>query len=174
MESPVEIHPARLEELPAVSRVHQQAFGGRSNEARLVELLHARGQAPISLVAAQAGQVVGHVLFSPVWLEPPAPGLDALGLAPIGVLPAYQRQGLGSRLIQAGLQACRETGCAAVVVLGDPAYYRRFGFVPARDYGLGSDYGAGEEFRVVELRPDALAGIHGTVKYQPEFAETGC
>ena len=171
---PVEIHTTRAEELTAVRHVHQQAFGGRSNEARLVDLLHAQNKAPISLVAARRGQVVAHVLFSPVWIEPPSPRLNAVGLAPVGVLPDYQRQGIGSRLIREGLRRCQEAGYEAVVVLGNPAYYSRFGFVRARGHGLDNDYYADEDFMVIELKPNALEGIRGTVKYQPEFAETGC
>jgi putative acetyltransferase len=170
----VDIHPTRPQELPAVFHVHHRAFGGRPNEARVVELLHARNKAPISLAATVEGQVVAHVLFSPIRLEPAPHRLNAVGLAPVGVLPEHQRRGIGSRLIRAGLECCRDAGYDAVVVLGNPLYYSRFGFVRARDHGLGNDYAADEAFRVIELRPKALEGLCGTVKYQPEFEEAGC
>src|SRR5581483_5977519 len=127
----IAIRPATTADLAAVRDVHRQAFGGRPNEAYLVELLHAAGNAPVSLVATVDGNVVGHVLFSEVSLSPPGPAFQAVGLAPVGVLPAYQRQGIGARLIRAGLGAARAAGYRAAVVLGSPAYCGRFGFVRA-------------------------------------------
>ena len=87
------------------------------------------------------------------------------------MLPPYQGQGIGSRLIREGLQRCRDARYDAVVVLGDPAYYSRFGFARARDYGLDNDYHVDEEFMVMELTANALHGVRGRVKYQPEFEE---
>lgn len=169
----VEIRSEKPEDIALVRHVHQQAFH-RANEARLVELLRAAGKARLSLVAEQDGQVVAHLLFSPVTLDPARPDLRFVGLAPVGVLPESQKQGIGSRLIREGLKACREAGYEAVVVLGDPAFYSRFGCSCASAYGLGNEYGADEDFMVVELRQGALAGITGTVKYQPEFGEANC
>ena len=151
--------------------MHRAAFGGRAGEARLVALLHARNKAPISLVAVVRGEIVAHVLFSPVELDPPAAGLQAEGLAPVGVLPSHQRRGIGSRLIRDGLGLCAEAGYDVVVVLGDPAFYSAFGFVTAGDHGLRSEYTAGDHFMVTELKPGALRDVQGTVKYQPEFRE---
>lgn len=135
-----------------------------------MELLHARNKAPISLVAAVNETIVAHVLFSPVHLDPPAPRLKAVGLAPVGVLPRYQRRGIGSRLIREGLRLCADAGYDLVVVLGDPGFYSGFGFVRAAENGLTSEYGD-EHFMVTELTPRALQGVRGTVKYQPEFGE---
>src|SRR5262249_37761115 len=136
----VEIRPVTPEDMSAVRRVHDQAFAGSPVEAKLVSLLHAAGNAPVSLVATLGGRIVGHVLLSAVSLEPAGPDFHAAGLAPIGVVAEYQKQGIGSALIRAGLEACRTAGYNIVVVLGDPAYYRRFGFRRASDYGLGNEY----------------------------------
>ncbi len=114
---------------------------------------------------------MAHVLFSPVELDPPSPHLRLVGLAPVGVLPRYQRRGIGSRLIRDGLRLCGDTGYDAVVVLGDPGFYSGFGFVGAADNGLANEYGAGEHFMVTELKLGALRGIRGTVTYQREFRE---
>jgi putative acetyltransferase len=138
-----------------------------------VALLHARNKAPISLVAEDRETIVAHVLFSPVELDPPFPHLRLAGLAPIGVLPRYQRRGIGSRLIREGLRLCGDAAYDAVVVLGDPGFYAGFGFVGAAENGLQSEYGAGEHFMVVELRPGALHGVRATAKYAPEFREVG-
>jgi putative acetyltransferase len=90
-------------------------------------------------------------------------------LAPVGVLPRYQGKGVGSRLIRAGLVACREAGYDAVALLGEPDYYTRFGFDRASDHGLGNEYGVDEYFMVLGLRSGALDGARGTVRYRPEF-----
>jgi putative acetyltransferase len=174
----VEIRPYRPEDAVAVREVHLKAFEGREEEPRLVDLLHAAGAAPISLVAAEepGGRILGHVLFSPVDLDEPPAALHLLGLAPVGVLPEEQGRGIGSRLIRAGLAACLAAGYDAVVVLGEPDYYSRFGFQRASDRGFGNEYGADEPFMVADLREGALGGAGGaggTVRYRPEFREIG-
>jgi putative acetyltransferase len=171
----IEVRTEKPEDLAAIREVQLQAFSPSLNEACLVELLREAGKAPISLVALSDGQIVGHGLFSPVTIDPAPPGtLRGLGLAPIGVLPAFQRQGMGKRLIEQGLQDCKRGGYDFVVVLGDPRYYARFGFARAKDYQLENEYGVDEPFRVLELRPGALRNVEGTVKYEPEFREAGC
>jgi putative acetyltransferase len=82
--------------------------------------------------------------------------------------------GIGSRLIEASLDMCREQGIDFVVLLGDPKYYSRFGFIPASEFGLGNDYGEAESFMARELKPGVLRGARGVVKYVPEFGEAGC
>jgi HAD superfamily hydrolase (TIGR01509 family) len=159
--------PADLDDIRAVNRA---AFSG-PDEAALVDLARERGNATLSLVAVNDGRLLGHILFSPLSLE--ASGPRGLALGPVAVLPERQRAGIGSRLIRAGLDAARGLGYDYVVLLGNPAYYSRFGFRAARTFGLSGDYGDGDEFQAVELRPGALAG-GGRVHYIPEFAESGC
>ncbi|MCC6313408.1 MAG: N-acetyltransferase [Thermomicrobiales bacterium] len=168
----MEIRPVERGDAAAVRAVQELAFGG-PGEALLVERLQAAGADPVSLVAVDEGRVVGHALFSPVELDGPY-GPDAprlVGLGPIAVLPKRQGQGIGSRLIRAGLDDCRAQGFDAVVVLGDPAFYGRFGFVPASNFRIGNEYGAGARFMALELRPGALAGAGGLARYRHEFAE---
>ena len=171
----ITFHTEMPEDLAAIREVHLEAFDPSRNEAALVDLLRAAGKAPISLVAVSDGQIVGHVLFSPVTIGPAAVGtLRGLGLAPIGGLPAFQRQGVGTQLIEQGLRDCERRGYDFVVVLGDPPYYSRFGFARAKVYQLGNEYGADEAFMVLELRPGVLPNVRGPVKYGPEFQEAGC
>jgi putative acetyltransferase len=167
----VGIRSFSLADGPGVRKVHLEAFAGCENEARLVESLHAARAAPVSLVALDEGSggVVGHVLFSPVEIRDGRESIRAVGLAPIGVLPGYQGKGVGSRLIRAGLEACRKSGYDAVVLLGEPGYYSRFGFDRASDYGLSNEYGVDEYFMAIELSSGALDGAGGTVRYRPEF-----
>jgi len=171
------VRPYRVEDAIAVRGVHARAFAGRWEEARLVDMLHASGAAPVSLVAATSetdGRLVGHILFSPVRID--RRGSDPpmmVGLAPVGVLREYQGRGIGSRLIRDGLEACREAGYAAAVVLGEPGYYSRFGFERASGKGLGNEYGTDEYFMVAELGNGGLDGVGGMVRYREEFREVG-
>ncbi len=107
----------------------------------MVEALHAADAAPVSLVAVDGspGDAVGHVLFSPVKIDNGGSGIRVVGLAPVAVLPEYHRKGVGSRLIRAGLEACREAAYDAVVLLGEPSYYSKFGFRRARDNDLSNE-----------------------------------
>ena len=165
----MEIRDERAEDHAAIRRVHLEAFGG-DFEARLVELLRKRGKAVTSLVALEGATVVGHVLFSPVSIEG-SDGRRGLGLAPVGVLPQFQRGGTGSALIREGLRRCRGGDYDIVVLVGAPAYYARFGFQAAKKFGLDNEYGVDDEFMVLELRAGSLQGIRGLVRYAPEFAE---
>lgn len=154
----------------AIDAVHVAAFG-RPDEARLVDRLRESGQHAVSLVALAGGAVVGHILFSPVRIDGLGPQQPGAGLAPLAVVSAHRRRGIGGRLVEAGLAACRGGGYCAAVVLGDPGFYGRFGFVPAREFGLSSEYDAPEHFMAIELRPRALAGAKGMVRYAEAFRE---
>lgn len=158
-------------DIPAIQRINDLAFA-QPNEALLVDALRRAAGTYLSLVAEQGGQVVGHLLFTKVRVESDAGSWDALGLAPMAVLPERQRQGIGSQLVRSGLDACVRHGYTVVVVLGHPSYYPRFGFVPAVTKGLRCEYPVPDEaFMVAELAPGALDGRTGLVKYRPEFAE---
>lgn len=155
----------------AVRQVNELAFGG-SAEAALVDKLRAVADPQVSLVAVKDGHVVGHIFFSPVSIEISDAASLALGLAPMAVLPQYQKQGIGSQLVREGLKECQRMGCNVVIVLGHPEYYPRFGFVPAKEKGLRCEYPVPDEvFMVAELEPDALTGQRGLVKYRPEFSD---
>lgn len=162
------IRPERPDEAAAVRRVHEAAFPTPA-EANLVDRLRDRGKAVVSLIAEADDRVVGHIVFSPVTLDPPAGGMG-LGLGPVAVLPEYEHHGVGRRLIQNGLAECRARGAGFVVVVGDPAYYGRFGFERAGRRGLRNEYGADEGFMVFELDASALPRDGALVKYGPEFA----
>jgi putative acetyltransferase len=163
------IRPERGGDRAAVRRVNEAAFE-RPGEADLVDALRAAGAATLSLVAEARGEIVGHILFSPVSVEGPGGTFPLVGLAPMAVLPAYQRLGVGTALVQRGLVELASAEHDAVVVLGHPAYYPRFGFVRATRAGLRWEHPCRDEaFLVRELRPGALAGRTGVVRYRPEL-----
>lgn len=166
------------DEIPAdhagVRRVNEAAFSGRQ-EADIVEALHSQGAAAMSLVAEDGGEIVGHIMFSPVALQGQVGPPLGLGLAPMAVVPSRQRQGIGSRLVWAGLDRCRALGARFVVVLGHAAYYPLFGFVPASRFGLRCEWDAPDEaFMALELADGALRGPAGrVVRYHPAFGAAG-
>jgi len=154
----------------AVHAINFAAFE-TSAEADLVDVLRVQADPVVSLVAEIDGQVVGHILFSPVTLSG-HPELKIMGLAPMAVLPEHQRQGVGSSLVRAGIKECSERGAIALVVLGHPEYYPKFGFVPSSRFGIGCEYEVPEEvFMVMELHTDSLKGKSGSIKYHSAFSE---
>ena len=165
------VRAEKTEDRKEIHRVNELAFG-RPDEADLVDALRANASPFVSLAAAIDEQVVGHIAFSPVTIESDGGGFTAMGLAPMAVLPEYQNQGIGSRLVREGLKECQRIGHDVVVVLGHPNYYPRFGFAPASLKGLRSEYDVPDEvFMVTELVPGALGGRCGLVKYHSEFAK---
>jgi putative acetyltransferase len=165
----VEIRPERRADREAVHTVHARAFG-RRDEADLVDALRGRVDPSVSLVAVEAGTLVGHVFFSPVRIEGDGCESRAIALAPLAVLPEQQRHGIGSRLVEAGLRACHELHEDVVFVLGHPTYYPRFGFAPAGERGLHyRDVSFDSAFMLIELAPDALGGRTGWVRYDETF-----
>jgi putative acetyltransferase len=163
------IRPETEADRAAVRTVNDTAFE-TSAEADLVEALHRKGVSLVSLVAEVDGRVVGHILFSPVFVTEHA-DLNFMGLAPMAVVPDYQRKGIGSALVRQGLARCKDLGCRAVVVIGHAEYYPRFGFVPAHKYALRCEYDVpADVFMVAELEPGALKGRSGSVRYDDLFS----
>jgi putative acetyltransferase len=147
-----------------------RASFGREAEARLVDRLRASGKIAVALVAEEKERILGCVVFSKIVTDAEAGEVSALALAPLAVLPAFQRLGIGSALVSAGLERCRLERHSRVLVLGDPIYYSRFGFVPAARFGLKCPFPAPDNsFMAIELEPGAFAKASGTVRYGHEF-----
>lgn len=140
-------------------------------EANLVNTLRNSGCHYLSLLAEVDNKVVGHILFTPVELST-SKDINIMGLAPMAVLSQYQNMGIGSKLVLAGLEQCRLQGYDAVVVLGHPGYYPRFGFVPSVKYGIRSEYDVADEvFMLLELTPGCLTNHKGIIRFDKAFED---
>jgi putative acetyltransferase len=170
MRSVAEIRRERPEDILAIRNVNDRAFG-RPDEGAVVDRLRGACEGLVSLVAVVDGRVVGHILFSPARIQ--ADGGDevtGMGLAPLAVLPEYQRQGIGAQLVAAGLEVLRQTPCHFVVVLGHPAYYSRFGFGQASRLGIRCKWNVpAEAFMVLALDEDAMRDASGMARYRDEW-----
>ena len=166
----MQIRAERQDDCAAIQTVNEAAFL-TLDEAHLVNALREQAKPIISLLAEEEGSIVGHILFSPVTL-PDHPELKLMGLAPMAVVPQHQREGIGSMLVVAGLEACQELKTDAVVVLGHPEYYPRFGFVPSVHFGIGCEYEVPEDvFMMLEITPGCLNNASGKIKYHAAFRQ---
>ena len=154
----------------AVHALNASAFETPA-EANLVDTLRQQARPLVSLVAEDNGEILGHIMFSPVSL-PGHPELRIMGLAPMAVALEQQRKGIGSALVRAGLEQCNHLDFGAVVVLGHPDYYPRFGFSTSTRFGIGCEYDVPQEaFMVVELKPGYLDRASGKIKYHAAFSD---
>jgi putative acetyltransferase len=167
--TPVEVRREQRGDETVIAHVNREAFG-QPDESRLIDALRKAGHTALSLVAVARGRIVGHILFTPVTIDSPERTVSAVGLGPMAVLPQFQRQGIGSLLVEAGLRECAGTGRQIVVVVGHPEFYPRFGFRPGRAFGLRCQFEVPDDvFMVAELTAGALGGHGGLVRYLPEF-----
>jgi len=164
----VGIRPEEPADFDAARRVLERAFPAEGGEAGLVDALRAAGShvPDLCLVAEEGGEVVGHLFFSVARLDS---GDDVLALAPMAVLPEWQRRGVGSRLIAAGLERAAATDFPLVVVLGHPEYYPRFGFEPAGAHGVKAPWDVPPEAWMVLRLPAHRPQARGLVTYAPAF-----
>ena len=166
----LEIRDEQAGDVPLVHEINALAFQSEA-EANLVDVLRENVRPLISLVVVENDRILGHIMFTPVGLGGDS-SLNIMGLAPMAVAPDQQRRGIGSALVKAGLERCRDIGAGAVVVLGHPTYYPRFGFVSASTKDIGCEYDVPDgAFMIIELIVDYLAGAGGTISYHETFAE---
>jgi putative acetyltransferase len=165
----VSVRDERPGDREPVRAVNEAAFGG-PGEAGLVQRLYDDGDVVFGLVAEVNGRVAGHALFSRLPIETARGVIQAAVLAPLAVLPAWQGQGVGTALVRAGLARCRERRISAVVVLGNPDYYGRFGFLAETARGVQTPW-SGPHLMAIELVPSGLADGHGVAQYPAAFGE---
>lgn len=171
------IRPEQATDFPSIRDVTIAAFAesefGHNGEADLIEQIRAACPESLSLVAELEGRIAGHILFSPAEMVGDSGSSMGMALAPMSVLPGFQRQGIGTRLVEAGLDLLAERGIEWVAVVGHPAFYQRFGFEPAGGYGISCEFPGipDDVFRVLWLSADPAEAPRGVVKYRPEFSE---
>jgi putative acetyltransferase len=158
-----EEHPA---DVAAIRDVNASAFG-QNLEANIVDALRSNGAVLLSLVAILRGRVVGHIMYSPASVG----SIMGAALGPMAVLPAHQRQGIGSRLIDAGNRKLEMAGCPFILVVGHAAYYPRFGFRPASTYGIVCEWDVPDNvFMVLVTDSEKMRVVSGLARYRPEFS----
>jgi putative acetyltransferase len=169
---PVTIRNELSEDAPTIRLLNEVAFGGIV-EAGIVDAIRNNCSSALSLVAEVDGHIVGHILFSPATVASADGDVEGMGLAPMAVDPEYQGRGIGSALIETGLERLRRIGCPFVIVLGHPEYYPRSGFRPASEFGLICQWDGvpDEAFMAIILDETRMSGVVGTAKYRDEFDE---
>jgi putative acetyltransferase len=153
--------------MAAVRDLNRRAFG-QDQESNIVDALRANGAALLSLVATLDDQVVGHIMYSPA-----STGGNVTGaaLGPMAVLPECQRQGIGSKLIEAGNQKLKDAGYPFIIVVGHADYYPRFGFRPASEHGIKCEWNVPDNvFMLLFLDQAKIEGVSGLAKYRHEFS----
>lgn len=164
------IRPEGVEDYAAINRVNRLAFG-QPSEGAVVDQIRENCQDVLSLVAQVSNEIVGHIFFSPAVIESNGSKLLGLGLAPLAVLPAFQNQGFGTRLVEAGLRQIAATDCPYVIVLGHEQYYPRFGFERASIHALSCQWpGVPDEAFMVKIFDESkMSGVSGVARYRSEF-----
>lgn len=167
----ITIRHEKPEDIEQIYAVIEKAFK-RDAEARLANKLRQACADHLSLVAETDGLIVGHIMFTPVLVKN-GNTFKGMGLAPMSVLPAKQRKGIGTMLVKSGVDILREKGCPFIIVLGHPDYYPRFGFQPASKFNIKSQWAEvpDEAFMILVLDDNALQGASGTATFREEFSE---
>jgi len=160
------IREEREEDIEQITAIHNQAFSG-PEEGKIVEELRKNGNLLISLIAESDRKLVAHIAYSPMSNKDRE--IIGIGLAPVAVLPAYQRQGIGSRPIEKGNETAFAGGFSKIFVLGDLEYYRRFGFEIAKNYNYFSSFDPEGKHFMVMGRPLEKAAEVTAVDYCAEF-----
>jgi putative acetyltransferase len=167
----IKIREEQSQDIKAIREVNIRAFG-QNQEADIVDKLRQNCNELMSLVAIILNQIVGHILFSPVKIESEDRTIRGMALAPMAVLPKYQRQGIGSELIRTGIVRLKSKGCPFIIVLGHAEYYPRFGFKPASCCGIRSEWDVPDDaFMILVLNESEIRGSPGVARYRSEFAE---
>src|SRR5262245_51947368 len=162
----IEVREESPADAAAIRDVNKRAFG-QHQEGNIVDALRSNGAALLSLVATLNDRVVGHVMYSPITVG------KAIGaaLGPMSVLPEHQRQGVGSKLVEAGNRKIKDQGCPFIIVLGHSKYYPRFGFTPANNRGITCEWEVPDDvFMVLVLDEEKMHGLSGLAKYRHEFS----
>jgi putative acetyltransferase len=163
----IEIREERPDDVAAVRDLNRRAFG-QDQESNIVDALRANGAALLSLVATLNGHVVGYIMYSPMSV---GGNVTGAALGPMAVLPECQRQGIGSKLVEAGNQKLKDAGCPFIIVVGHADYYPRFGFRPASEHSIKCEWDVPDDvFMLFVLDQAKMEGVSGLATYRHEFS----
>jgi putative acetyltransferase len=162
----IAIREERPGDTAAIRELNNRAFG-QDQEGNIVDALRSNGAVLLSLVALMHGDVAGHIMYSPVSVG----NITGAALGPMAVDPAHQRQGVGTRLVEAGNRKLKDSGYPFIVVVGHADYYPRFGFMPASNYGITCEWEVPDDvFMVLVLDPSQMQRVSGLARYRTEFS----
>jgi predicted N-acetyltransferase YhbS len=167
----IKIRSEEKDDYNEIKKINELAFD-QKNEGKLVDDLRKKPDFNhlLSLVAKIKGKIVGHILFYPIKIKNEKKEHIVLSLAPIAVHPDFQNLGIGSKLVKRGLETAKETGSAAVIVVGHPNYYPRFGFSPASKWNIKLPIECPYDvFLAIELKKNSLKGVSGLVEFPKEY-----
>jgi predicted N-acetyltransferase YhbS len=167
----IAIRPEHKDDYDSIKRINDEAFG-QENEGLLVSALRKTSKyiPNLSLVAEMNNNIIGHILFYPLTIITKTGEKDVLSLAPISVLPKYQKKGVGYKLVKRGLDDCKKTNYDVVIVVGHPNDYPRFGFKPASKWKIQLPIDAPDEaFMAIELKEKTIEKYTGTVVFPKEY-----
>jgi putative acetyltransferase len=162
----IEIREERPDDIAAVRDLNKRAFG-QDQEANIVDALRNNGAALLSLVATVDDRVVGHIMYSPLSVG----DINGAALGPMAVIPEHQRQGIGSKLVEAGNRKLKDAGCPFIIVVGHADYYPRFGFTPASEHGIKCEWDVPNDvFMLLVLEQAKMESVSGLATYRHEFS----
>jgi putative acetyltransferase len=166
------IRKEEKKDLKEIYEINRLSFG-QENESKLIDKIRAGSNfiPDLSLVAVSGNRIVGHILFSKIKIIGSSV-FETLALGPMAVIPAFQKKGIGSKLIKKGMIRAKELGFTSIIVVGHKEYYPRFGFERASKWGIKCPFEVPDEaFMAVELTEKALEDKAGTIRYPDEFIE---
>ncbi len=169
----IKIRNEARDDFNIITQINDLAFGGKEESQLIINLRKTNDFIPdLSLVAVVDDRILGHILFYPITIESINNTFPTISLAPMSVHPDYQRKCIGSKLVTDGLERCKDLHFDSVIVLGHPNYYPKFGFNPASQWNIYTEFEAPDEaFMALELEVNSLAGKSGKVVYPKEYLE---
>jgi len=168
----ITIRPENKEDLSTIKNVNDEAFG-QPEEGNVINEIRKSDSQILSLVAEIEGSIVGHIFYSEAKIDCNNVSIKGMGLAPMAVLPEYQKQGIGKKLIIDSLEMLNTKDIPFIIVLGHEEYYPKFGFEKASKYDIKCQWKGvpDEAFMIMILDKEIMAGVSGVATYRKEFDE---
>ncbi len=168
----ITIRVENKDDLITIKEINNKAFG-QPEEGNIIDKIRASGSQILSLVAEIDQKIVGHIFYSEAEIEHDNERIIGMGLAPMAVLPEYQKQGVGKKLINESISILKKKPIAFIIVLGHEDYYPKFGFDKASKYGISCQWDGvpDEAFMIMILDKEKMENVHGVARYRDEWNE---